>query len=126
MIGLAKIVLWVVLISSEPSVETVTPLPTPEPPPVVEIKPEPHWLDIWPEHLHSSVNAIVHCESTHNPNAVGDYGASLGLFQLWRGHFTPEEIQSWDNPIVNSQVAYRVYRREGFRPWTCARKLGIS
>ena len=128
MIGLAKIVLWVVLVSSEPGIETVTPLPAPEPTPTINIQPA-HWSDIWPEHLKESAGLIVKCESTYNPQAVGDHGNSLGLFQLWKGWFSAEELQYWYDPIVNSRVALRVYglrgRFGGPGGWTCADKLGI-
>lgn len=107
------------------------PEPNPPAPIIVEEKiknPKPifTWIDIWPVHLHDEVRAIVQCESTFNPTAVGDRGNSLGLFQMWRGWFTPDELQHWDDPVTNSRVAYRVYQLEGFKPWTCARKLGIS
>ena len=83
------------------------------------------WLEDagWPEEWIPDALAIIQCESGGNPLAVGDHGASLGLLQLWYGHFYPGE--DWRDPRVNAAVALRVYQREGWRPWTCARLLGI-
>lgn len=121
MIWVKIILLWLVFLSSDSSPEVYNP---PEEP----VQPLT-WIDIWPEELRSSVDAIVRCESNYNPNAIGDNGSSLGLFQLWRGWFTDSEITSWSDPITNSKVALRVYQTRGrfggSGGWTCANILGI-
>lgn len=77
------------------------------------------WLEDagWPGWLIPEAERVIQCESGGNPEAVGDRGASLGLFQLWYGHFRAGE--NWRSPRENAAVALRVYQREGWRPWTC-------
>ena len=65
--------------------------------------------------------AVAWCESRFDPSAVGAYGV-LGLFQLWPGWFqwAGTDISMWDDPLVNSYTAYRVWASgRGWAPWTC-------
>ena len=46
-------------------------------------------------------------ESKFNPNAVGDQGTSLGLFQLHRGGLAPRDLTNEDlkNAETNTRIA---------------------
>lgn len=72
---------------------------------------------------------VAECESRFDPGAVGPYG-SIGVFQIhppshaWR-------VESVDgsgltDPDTNIRVARQIQQDEGWRPWTCARRLGIA
>lgn len=67
---------------------------------------------------------IAICESGLNPEAVNWSDAeitgyaSLGLFQLNR-----PEFESWNDYKVNIKLAYELYLRRGWRPWSCWQKL---
>lgn len=66
---------------------------------------------------------LAHCESTLNPNAVGDHGMSRGLFQIHAGY----------NPHVSDACAFDVrcsaewtinMLEQGLQSrWSCDRKL---
>jgi len=62
------------------------------------------------------------------PAAVGDAGASLGLFQIWTGWFFEGEDPM--NPLTSARVALRIReirgRFGGGGGWTCAGLLGIE
>ncbi|PEP57081.1 transglycosylase [Bacillus pseudomycoides] len=49
----------------------------------------------------------MHLESKFNPNAVGDQGTSLGLFQLHRGGLAPRDLTNEDlkNAETNTRIA---------------------
>lgn len=95
----------------------------------------------WPEPLHDAALRLSFCESGYyhpvtkikywRPWAIGDGGASVGLFQMqwsgssWRGWFIPageDEAQRLD-PVVNARTALWAYNRSGWEPWTCKKVL---
>ncbi|PFT64643.1 transglycosylase [Bacillus cereus] len=49
----------------------------------------------------------MHLESKFDPNAVGDQGTSLGLFQLHRGGLAPRDLTNEDlkNAETNTRIA---------------------
>jgi hypothetical protein len=75
----------------------------------------------WPPYLHAQALAVIGCESTYNPNAVGDDGLALGLLQI-RTDYHPR-LARWDllDPHQNLIAGYVVYLQSGgsWDPWTC-------
>jgi hypothetical protein len=79
---------------------------------------------VWPaEHIIEAID-VAYKESGLSPSARGCDGQCFGLFQI---HFaanqrlmasmgieTPEQLL---DPVVNSTVAYRLFRQAGRRPW---------
>jgi Lysozyme like domain len=66
--------------------------------------------------------AIALAESSGNPSASGDSGASYGLWQI-DSQFHPEfgtPTSSWYDPQINANMAYSVYVAAGnsFSPWS--------
>lgn len=72
---------------------------------------------------------VAECESRLNPGAVGPYG-SIGVFQInprshaWR--VSRVGGSGLTDPDTNIRVARHLQQDEGWRPWTCARRLGIA
>lgn len=62
---------------------------------------------------------IIHCESSGNPNAVGDYGNSFGLVQIYLpAHPTITKEQALDKEFAVSFLAKGI--AEGYAWWwTC-------
>lgn len=75
----------------------------------------------WPRGEWERALAVAWCESRWRPTAVGDGGASLGLWQLWRGWFgwAGESEALWADPVVNARVALAVWRQHGWEEWAC-------
>lgn len=83
----------------------------------------------------ASAKRVMQCESGGRSDAVGDtklaywlnntkYGESYGLFQIryLPGRPSPDQLL---DPAFNIEYAANMHHGQGFRPWTCARKLGI-
>jgi hypothetical protein len=73
---------------------------------------------------------VAHCESTLRPEAISSGGGNWGLFQINRVHRGRVEAMglSWDSmlrPYENAYVAADIWAEQGWRPWSCARRLGI-
>ncbi len=73
---------------------------------------------------------VAHCESTLRPDAKSRGGGNWGLFQINTVHRARVEAMgyTWDQmllPYENARVAADIWAEQGWRPWTCARKLGI-
>jgi hypothetical protein len=69
--------------------------------------------------LANTLIRLAHCESTLNPAAVGDYGNSLGLFQIflkWHPDVTPE--QALDVEFATRWTAKKIRQGQGDL-WTC-------
>jgi len=75
----------------------------------------------WPKNI---AYAVCMAESSGNTHAVGDtwvingvYAPSCGLMQVrtLKGRPSCEELQ---NPQVNMEWAYRLYKAHGFQPWS--------
>ncbi|MCZ7599982.1 MAG: transglycosylase SLT domain-containing protein [Gammaproteobacteria bacterium] len=82
----------------------------------------------WPVEPHGAALAVSWCESKWSPNAVGDGGASVGLFQTNVATWFPyagEDPEMWADPLTNARVAWAVmgYDRsrgyERWRQWSC-------
>lgn len=79
---------------------------------------------VWPEQHHATAIRLARLESGLSPTARGCAGACLGLFQIHYpanrallaslGIHSPERLL---DPVVNSTVAYRIFRQSGWRPW---------
>lgn len=77
----------------------------------------------WPQELIPQAMAVSWCESRWSPYAVGDSGASLGLFQLWGGWlaWAGYEVEQFSDIHVHAAAALRVVQRDialGRDPWT--------
>lgn len=81
----------------------------------------------------SRLIAIVRCESTFNPNAVGDHGSSHGLVQLndratgllshFRAQGYSDPYSAWESSDYLARVMAGHWASEGVtvRRWSCAR-----
>ncbi len=79
---------------------------------------------VWPqEHLDSAIR-LAHLESGLKPTALGCGGDCVGLFQIHYGANrrliaslgirSPDELL---DPVVNSSVAYAIFRQSGWSAW---------
>lgn len=73
---------------------------------------------------------VANCESTLRPDAVSSGGGNWGLFQINTIHRGRVEAMGyqWDQMLLayeNSRVAADIWAEQGWRPWSCARRLGI-
>jgi hypothetical protein len=72
---------------------------------------------------------IAFCESRFDPNDVSSAGA-VGVFQIrpvdhgWR----VKKVHGKDlfDPWTNVRVAHHIFEHQGWRPWVCARIVGLS
>ncbi len=65
---------------------------------------------------------VCRCESRGNPRIVSRNGLYAGLFQFSRA--TWQSVGGGDpfDPATNSERAYRLWRRRGWKPWpVCGR-----
>ena len=80
------------------------------------------------------LTALARCESSLDPNAVGDHGGSLGLFQLstlrtglvWdfyaAGYADPFSV--WESADYTASVLAGERRGVSIRRWSCWRLIG--
>lgn len=74
--------------------------------------------------------AVFNCESGLNPNAFNPETASkLKGITKFSSYGVAQINAAFDERLYdykfNLDVAYQMYLNRGWRPWTCARKLGI-
>ncbi|EDY37181.1 hypothetical protein CPCC7001_59 [Cyanobium sp. PCC 7001] len=79
---------------------------------------------VWPDEHEDSAIRLAHLESGLKPMARGCGGDCFGLFQIHyaanrgllasMGIRSPEELL---DPVVNSSVAYAIFRQSGWTPW---------
>ena len=64
--------------------------------------------------------AIAYAESSGDPQAVGDNGDSIGLWQINLPNHPEYQGQDLTNPQVNANAAYAIYSAAGnsFSPWS--------
>ena len=82
---------------------------------------------IWKEKYNTAL-AIAKCESGLNSNAVGDFGQSIGLFQVHLPAHPQYNKADLMNVWYNVSVAKKIYDDSGdFSPWKiCAKQeLGL-
>lgn len=80
---------------------------------------------VWPLEHQIAAIGVAYKESGLSPTARGCDGDCFGLFQIHysanrrliagMGIDNPEELL---DPVVNSTVAYRLFRQAGWTPWT--------
>lgn len=73
---------------------------------------------------------VATCESSLDHTAISPGGGNWGLFQINTVHRARVEAMgyTWDQmllPFENAQVAAAIWAEQGWRPWSCARHLGI-
>ena len=82
----------------------------------------------WPEALIPEALRVIDCESRGNPNAIGDSGRSVGLFQLNKEtwfRYAGTDPEQWADPYVNAITALATYNydisrgHEPWRQWSC-------
>lgn len=81
--------------------------------------------EVWPEEHETTAIQVAYKESGLSPTARGCDGDCFGLFQI---HYTPnrrliasmgiENPEELLDPVVNSTVAYRLFREAGWKPWS--------
>ena len=70
---------------------------------------------------------VAFCESSHRPDAIGDAGASVGLFQfqVYRWNLNAPSLGYHDDlrldPVASSRVAAYAFSTGQRSAWTCAR-----
>jgi soluble lytic murein transglycosylase-like protein len=71
----------------------------------------------------SLMEAIIRCESSFNPNAVGDFGQSFGLVQIFLpAHPSITKDQALDPTFAVDFLARNLAAGKGSM-WTCFRLL---
>lgn len=62
---------------------------------------------------------VAWCESRWQADAIG--GPNIGLFQVWAGWARVFDVSVADllDVRINVRVAYGIWLREGWRPWSC-------
>jgi hypothetical protein len=75
----------------------------------------------WPRWLHAQALAVIACESTYNPNGVGDDGLALGLFQVRTDYHPKLSRLDLFDPQENLLAGYIIWLEAGrsWNPWTC-------
>lgn len=69
------------------------------------------------------LHAVIACESTYNPNAIGDGGHSRGLVQIYDDyHPTITHAQAFDPEFAINFLASEISKGNGHL-WTCYRKI---
>jgi len=85
----------------------------------------------FPQDQWENAMKVIQGESGFNPQAKGDdypirgvHAPSYGLFQIRAlpGRPAPEQLT---DPEFNVRYASELFRQQGWRPWTAARKLGL-
>jgi len=100
--------------------------PTQEP--VVPAKPESIYSIIYNESKKLGVDPekvikTIECESSFNPNALGDGGKSRGIAQIHsRWHPNVTDAQAYD-PVWSALWTVKRFSQGYAREWTCYREL---
>lgn len=93
---------------------------------VVEQKTIPQLIEFYSTKYNveaSVITNVIRCESTFNPNAVGDGGNSRGLVQIHKpSHPTITDEQAFDPKFAISFLAENLSKGKG-KMWTCYRKF---
>ena len=64
---------------------------------------------------------VITCESNWKPSAIGDSGQSWGLWQI---HQPAHNLGSASfDPYLSTVYAIELLKKNGWQPWSCARKL---
>lgn len=86
----------------------------------------------FPANQQATARCIIHYESTGNPGAVSPGGGNHGLFQINTVHRNTFKQVTGENfyPGVynadaNGKFAAWLWRQQGWRPWSTARKCGV-
>lgn len=95
------------------------------PPPALPDLPDPTEAAIaaaFPEpDLYRQAIEVANCESRGRPRAVGDRGASIGVFQIQNQHWH-RLVRGRDltDPAINARIARAIYDvHHDWRFWTC-------
>jgi soluble lytic murein transglycosylase-like protein len=70
------------------------------------------------------MHAVIKCESSYNPNAVGDSGHSRGLAQIHRpSHPTITDAQAFDPDFAIEFMAKAMSQGDAWM-WSCWKNIG--
>ena len=67
----------------------------------------------------ASALLVARCESNLRPNAIGDHGWSIGVFQIYtRVHtqYTKDQLLDYK---FNIEEAHKLFLKRGWAAWTC-------
>ena len=116
----------------QPRDDPPAPPPTSPPPPPVAWEPGAveEIICAWFDTNCAQALAVARCESTLRPGAISPGGGNWGLFQINTVHRARVAAHgyAWEqvlDPHVNTEIAHALWSEQGWRPWTCARNLGI-
>lgn len=71
----------------------------------------------------SRMSATIRCESSFNPNAIGDGGKSFGLSQIYLpAHLSTTREQAL-NPVYAVEFMAKKFSENKARLWTCHRNI---
>ncbi len=71
------------------------------------------------------VDAVVFCESSYNPHALGDGGKSRGLAQIHKDYHDISDEDAYNPQYAIDFLAKNIKEGNGHL-WTCARNLGFA
>lgn len=87
---------------------------------------------VWGPKESKNALRVARCESGLDPDAIAyekNGSISRGIFQINSVHegtlYRKNETQKLFDPNFNIQIAYKLWKQQGWRPWSCAKKLGI-
>jgi hypothetical protein len=82
----------------------------------------PMVAEYWPAPLVDQAVCLIRHESGGNPYAWNTSSSASGLFQImygvWQDSFGLTEREDLDDPVLNTQLAYQIYLRQGFGAWS--------
>jgi hypothetical protein len=78
---------------------------------------------VWPRHLWSWADSIMHRESRHQHNAANPRSSARGCWQLLSSLHADKyaavgcHVSQWSDALCNNKAAYRLYQIAGTSPW---------
>lgn len=122
-VGVVLIALAISVGALQPATRAVTTSQVQPPPATLYVDPGAscgEWWQLavdvgWPERELPTVDRVMWCESRCEPHAYNRSGAS-GLMQVLKTHAPDADLF---DPSTNLAVALDVWRRQGWRAWSC-------
>jgi len=72
----------------------------------------------WPEYALPRLSQIIMRESSGRPQAYNGMIGCSGLLQIWPGHVSAANRSRLFDPEYNLRVGLRLWRQQGWQPWT--------
>ena len=73
---------------------------------------------VWPVDQQDTAQAVCQAESGGNPNALGDSGASKGLWQIDTDYHPEDAGLNLFDPATNARAALAIWQDSGFGAWS--------